>query len=248
MPRKPFVPARLARRVFTLADARASGLTLSALKERSWMRLGPQIYCRRVLQPDPWDLLAAHRRLLPPTALFAGNTAAWMHGLDAEPGKPVHVILPVGSSLRSHAGLSVWRSEVALRDTAVVRGFAVTSLPRTLLDVCLRFSLPEALVLVDMAVQRGKTDPVALTRHANEHSGRAGAARLRLIAGLAAPAESPMESRLRWVLLQAGIPRPEVQGEVRDRAGRFLARADLLFRSARLVVEFDGGNHRERLV
>ena len=57
-----------------------------------------------------------------------------------------------------------------------------------------------------------------------------------------------METRLRWLLVQAGLPRPEVQSDLIDRDGRFVGRADLYFPAARLVIEYDGGNHRERLI
>ena len=57
-----------------------------------------------------------------------------------------------------------------------------------------------------------------------------------------------METRLRWLLIQAGLPRPEVQTNLRDGKNRFVGRADLYYPAARLVLEYDGGNHRERLV
>jgi very-short-patch-repair endonuclease len=44
------------------------------------------------------------------------------------------------------------------------------------------------------------------------------------------------------------LPRPEVQRELRDHDGRFVGRADLYYPSARLVIEYDGTNHRDRLV
>jgi len=57
-----------------------------------------------------------------------------------------------------------------------------------------------------------------------------------------------METRLRWLLRQAGLPCPEVQTELRDSNQRFLGRVDLYYPSAKLVIEYDGGNHRDRLV
>ena len=57
-----------------------------------------------------------------------------------------------------------------------------------------------------------------------------------------------METRLRWLLLRAGLPTPEVQTDLRDADGRLIGRADLYYPAARLVVEYDGANHRERLV
>jgi very-short-patch-repair endonuclease len=59
---------------------------------------------------------------------------------------------------------------------------------------------------------------------------------------LAEPAESPMETRLRWLLIAVGLPRPQVQAKLS------FGRADLYYPSARLVIEYDGVNHRDRLV
>ena len=85
-------------------------------------------------------------------------------------------------------------------------------------------------------------------RYADFADGRAGARRLRTLAALAERAESPMETRLRWLLLKAGLPHPEVQTDLCDVKGRFLGRADLYYPEAHLVIEYDGINHRERLV
>ena len=57
-----------------------------------------------------------------------------------------------------------------------------------------------------------------------------------------------METRLRWLLIQAGLPRPEVQTKLHDSRGRFIGRADLYYPHARLVIEYDGANHRDRLM
>ena len=57
-----------------------------------------------------------------------------------------------------------------------------------------------------------------------------------------------METRMRWLLIQAGLGSPEVQTDLRNDEGRFVGRADLYYRAARLVIEYDGGHHRDRLV
>jgi very-short-patch-repair endonuclease len=100
----------------------------------------------------------------------------------------------------------------------------------------------------DMAVHLGLTDTDALRRYSDAVQGRAGAHRLRSLAALAADAESPMETRLRWLLIQAGLPHPEVLTKLRDREQRFLGRADLYYPEARLILEYDGANHRDRLI
>ena len=56
-----------------------------------------------------------------------------------------------------------------------------------------------------------------------------------------------METRLRWIIVQAGLPTPEVQTDLRNHEGRFVGRADLYYPESRLVIEYDGVNHRDRL-
>jgi len=57
-----------------------------------------------------------------------------------------------------------------------------------------------------------------------------------------------METRLRIELITARLPRPLVQAEIRDAAGCFIGRADLYYPDRRLVIEYDGTNHRDRLI
>lgn len=61
-------------------------------------------------------------------------------------------------------------------------------------------------------------------------------------------AESPMETRLRLLLVFNGLPCPELQKELLDENGRLMGRVDMYFPAARLVVEYDGEGHRDRLV
>ena len=193
-------------------------------------------------------MLSAWQRCLPPDAVFAGATAGWLLGLDFDPTNPVAIVVPPRSGIRPRPGLAVRRCEIPTGDTVTIRGLRGTTLHRTLFDLCLQWPAVEALVAVDMAVCTGLTDAVDLSRYTDMVRGRAGAGRLRTLAAMAAPAESPMETRLRWLLIQAGLPCPEVQIDLRDDEGRFVGRADLYYPAARLVLEYDGGNHRERLV
>jgi very-short-patch-repair endonuclease len=114
----------------------------------------------------------------------------------------------------------------SIQDIVTVRGLPATSVVRTFRDLRRRLQPVEFLVLADAALRLdlGRFDD------------------------LAEPAESPMETRLRWWLLQSGLPRPQVQTDLRNADGRFLGRADLYYPAVRLVIEYDGANHRDRLV
>jgi len=194
------------------------------------------------LREDPWLVLKAWQRILPEETVFVGATSAWLLGLDFEPTNPVEVAVPKFCGHRSRAGLMVRRDKIPPSEVVTKRGLRAAGLLRTLCQLCLRWPAVEALVAIDMALHRGLTSAATLQMEGGRH--RPGAGRLRYLAQLAAPAESPMETRLRWLLIDAGLPRPEVQTKLRNGA----ARADLYYPQARLVVEYDGGNHRERLV
>lgn len=56
---------------------------------------------------------------------------------------------------------------------------------------------------------------------------------------------SPQESRVRVELVLAGVPEPELNGDVFDGRGVFLGCVDLLFRRYRVGVEYQGGQHSE---
>ena len=242
VPRTPHIPRELRTRPFSLDEARALGLSSRSLKGRHWRRLGASLYCWAGLAPDTQGLIAAWRRMLPPDATFVGRTAAWLHGLYLDLAVPVEVAVPLRHELRSREGLSMWRSDIADSEITAARGVRVTTVPRTLLDLCARLPSVEALIALDTAVRKHmRWQPAGF-------KGRPGAARLRRLTELAAPAESPMETRLRWLLISAGLPTPQVQVELRDVAADFAPRADLFYPEARLVIEFDGGNHRDRLV
>lgn len=222
-------------------------MSLSALRGKSWRRLGAKLYCLNAAAEDRLALLKAYAGMLGPAAVFVGRTAAWMHGLDVDPANPVQAALPADSEVRSRADLEVRHCDLR-DDVERILGIRVTTLSRTLLDVCARSPAVESLVILDMAIFSRRLRQQDLTLYARKMNGRPGAARLRSLAPLVAAAESPMETRLRWLLIQARLPAPEVQTDVYDSGGRFIARADLFYPNACLVIEFDGGNHRERLI
>lgn len=199
------------------------------------MRMSNRLYGWAGLAEDPWKLLCAWQRLFP-EAVFAGSTAAWLFRIATCDPIPIEVIMSQRSGVRSRPGLIVHRSKMPASDVVFVRGVRATRPMRTLSDVCRRLSGVEALVVIDASLHLKLIDKSALLDAASP--------RLRHFGPLAEAAESPMETRLRWLLVQAGLPRPQVQAPLSDAHSR----ADLYYPDARLVIEFDGGNHRDRLV
>ena len=52
-----------------------------------------------------------------------------------------------------------------------------------------------------------------------------------------------METRLRMLIVQAGLPRPEVQWVVQDLGARTAVWLDLAWPTHRIAVEFEGAGH-----
>ncbi|HEY1420935.1 MAG TPA: DUF559 domain-containing protein [Candidatus Dormibacteraeota bacterium] len=183
---------------------------------------------------------------LPGDAVFSGRTAAWLHGLDVAPCSPIEVTVPISCLVTRRLGLSIRRCVEFEGSTA--KGLPVTSRVQTVADLGRRSELIESVVILDMALHRRLVSLTELTRWVDAHQRLRGIARLRRAITLAEPAtESPMETRLRVTLVLAGLPRPEVQVSLRDASGLFLARPDLYYPDRRLVIEYDGATHRERL-
>ncbi len=56
--------------------------------------------------------------------------------------------------------------------------------------------------------------------------------------------ESRMESLLRLHIVDSGLPEPQLNRNITDAEGVFIGRADLVYPEFRLIVEYDGDQHR----
>jgi len=200
------------------------------------------------LEQTPMATLAAARARLPSSAVFSGLTAAWLHGFDVEPCDPIEVTVPRSTGIAMRAGIRVHRAKSVADEVIQIRGFRVRSVARTIADISARLSLTEAVVVADAALHSRRITISALKDWVDRHRGEAGVQRLRRVISFAEPAaESPMESRLRMVLVLGRLPRPKAQASIYDGKGRFVGRPDLYYDEARLGVEYDGAVHRMSL-
>ena len=103
--------------------------------------------------------------------------------------------------------------------------------------------------MTDMALQARLIRHPTLREWVDRNAGRKGIAKARRVLEFAeGGSESPMETRLRMLLLLNGLPRPEIQVTIRDDNGSILGRPDLYYREHRLGLEYDGESHRTNLV
>ena len=249
MPITQRVPPALRTRPFTVAEARGARVTRRQLRGTAYRRLGAGIYHWVGVKETPLLMLAGVARRLPPGAAFSGRTAAWLHGLDLPPCDPIEVTMPEPMGSARRAGTAVRRAALAADEIVPRRRLPTTSALRTSVDLGGRNPLVEGVVAADLFLHAGLVSLDELRNYVADHPGTNGVARLRRVVDLAEPdTESPMESRLRMLLVIARLPRPEVQVSIEDDQGRFVGRPDLLYRRPRVAIEYDGGNHRDRMI
>ena len=248
MGRRPKVPSALTHGPFTLADAQRVGIHRGHLRGLGWHRVGPGTYQSNEVDETPTTRLEAAVLRVPPGGAFSGTVAAWLHGLEVAPPGPIEITVPPQSGAGSRSGMTVRRCELAKEEVVAVRGFPATAPARTVRDLCATASLTEAVVVADMALHKGLVTVSGLVREAERSAGSRGVRMLRRALEHVEPkSESPMETRLRMLIVLAGLPRPEAQVTIRDRFLRPLGRPDLYYPQLRLGLEYDGTIHRDQL-
>lgn len=245
MPRLVRIPAALAESPFTLAQARDNGVSRRSLQGRVYRRLGQGIYVRSGVEVCPPLWLAVAGLRMPPCSAISGLWAARLWGVDLLPADAcdVEITIPRGRPLLRGCEIRTRRALLPPHDVVILEGLAVTSELRTAFDLARRGARDEAVIALDAMLYTRLISSSTLRRYIERHRGWRGvkvaADRLELAVNRA---ESPMETRLRLVLLDGGLPKPLVNESVCDEQGRFLARPDL--RIGPVIIEFDGAVHR----
>lgn len=249
MARHCAVPEPLTHGPFTLQEALAAGLTRRQLRGSAWRRVSFNWYrWARCPLSEEMVLTTVHRGL-PEGSAFSGRTAARLHGLDIPPGRRPEAITPPDLGIADRVEATVRRVSLAAGDIVHRRGFPVTSILRTAFDLAGRLPLVDAVAVLDMALHMGLVQVEAIREYLAAHAEMPGVARARrALAHVEPKSESPMESRLRMLLVLGGLPRPAAQVDLFTPVGAFVARADLFYADAGLAVEYDGDHHRDQLV
>lgn len=243
-----FVPEALRNGPFTVAEAEAAGISRGRLRGSAWRRLCQGWYCWAGQPLTETARLIPVARGLPEGFAFAGPVAGRLHGLDVPLARRPEVIVPVPTITSERVEAIVRRERLDPSEIVWRQGFPVTSALRTCFDLAGRLPLVEAVVALDQALAAHLVDSTELASFVAERANANGVVKARRAISLVEPkAESPMETRLRLLLVLSGLPRPEAQVDLRTRAGEFVGRVDLFYPEPGLALEYDGENHRDRL-
>ncbi|MFB2556877.1 hypothetical protein [Herbiconiux liangxiaofengii] len=268
MPRRVQLPEHLLEHPFAVHDGTRAGVSPKRMRGSDLSSPYPGV--RRFGAP-PDGLLErcrAYAQRMSHDQLFSHGTAALLwgiplpdeYGLREIHGRPERdpAILHVASlngtrprvaGVRGHE-LSDRRIRCVLR-----HGLRVTDAASTWVHLAASLTLPDLVAAGDHLVLTprsrhpierrpfcGVDDLVARLRNVRGGGHVKAARALHLIRD---GAESRRETHLRLQLLGHGLPEPDLQGVILDAHGRFVARGDLVYPAFKVLVEYDGQQHRE---
>jgi very-short-patch-repair endonuclease len=200
--------------------------------------------------PSTWrgDLLAACLAA-GPEAVASHRSAAALWSLPAGRTDIIELTCPRWKRARHdrlvvHESLAIGDEDREMRDRV-----PCTSMPRTLFDLARALSPVMLDANIDSALRRElvSLDELRRTSTRLATKGRPGGRKFRAAvearSRTSAVPESVPERLLADMLVRQGLPRPVYQFVVRDEAGGFVARVDLAYPEAKVVIEYDSVEH-----
>lgn len=234
------------RRPFTRADAVRAGVDPNILRTSLFRRIFRGVYISAEVPDSPFVRTQAALTLHPPTAFASHTSAARVFGLPVPTVSLEHVTVPTEKDRRSRPGL---RSHVTNKFARVVnfRGIRVSHPFRMFIELASMLSLVDLVIVGDALVKRAAISAEQLVAECQASDAHHAGAALRAARFVREEVDSPMETRLRMLIVLAGLPEPTVNHKLRDEYGQVLRRLDLSYPELMLIIEYDGRQHVERI-
>jgi hypothetical protein len=232
------------RRPFTRAQALAHGISDRELDGPDYRSLFRGVHVAAAVEVTPLLVATRALSLFPADAHASHATAARIYRLPIPPLPHEHVTVSRADDRRRRAGIACHVSAEA--QARLLDDIRVSTPEQVFLDLASQLPLVDLVVVGDHLVRRGMVSRERLTTFCAAASGK-GAVQARAAAGFVRErVDSPMETRLRMLIVLAGLPEPVVNRTFGDEDGLEFRRYDLCWPQARLIVEYDGRHHIER--
>jgi hypothetical protein len=238
MRRPTAIPEILQGRAFSRDEALVAGVTPRMLQHPRFEQIFPSVYRVTGTRLDDRGLIAAAALALPPDARVSHLTRLRLVGLDFGPLEPLHFTVARDLHLDIPA---IFLHRTIAMPLADLQG---VSIPAAFIGAAATRRLIDLVKIGDWLLHRHHLSIESLLGSIHAEPWRPGAGvALAIVRYLDPASRSLKESATRVVLEFSGLPRPEVNQDVRDANGHFLACADLLYRLWRLVIEYEGRQH-----
>jgi hypothetical protein len=229
---------------FSRAEARSAGISDKALRSGHYQRLFYDLYLSAEVVVTPALRAKAVLKVCPRGSQVSHFTAAELWG-GIVPSQPLtHLSRPQPGSRTQRRGVGCHRLN-SHAGVARFRGIRVSSPEQTFIDLACMLSLVDLVVLGDSLVRAKRTTVDRLATVVRAWRGRGSSPARRAVGFVREGVDSPMESRLRMLMVLAGLPEPQVNRIVWDAAGNWEKRFDLCYPDLMLVIEYDGRQHAQ---
>lgn len=246
------------RQPFLYRTGRDAGISRRQLSGPRYRRMFTGVYIAAgvELRPETWAQAAL--LVAPFNTVIARHTAARIWGAVppddwrthittlAAPSEVVSAESPRERKPYGRVRLEGIDSRVSSDYTRLVwiKGMRVTDPARTFLDSAEDLDLVDLVVLGDSIVKNTDLTPQDLI-DAAATPGRHRRLARRAATLVRAGVDSPQESRLRMLIVLAGLPEPEVNIPIVDASGRVRRRLDMGYRDFLIGVEYEGRQHAD---
>lgn len=233
------IPQDFPRTPVRTGDAESLGVTPTMLLGKRFQRIMHGSYLRSDADAGS-DVLVQALRRLHPAAVLSCLDAAVLYDVPLDAGPAPHVSAP--DQIR-RAGVRAHRRQNV--QTTVHRGVPVTTRAQTFLDLAAELDDVTLIIVGDGLCRRPPTTPGGLAAFLATAGPVRGLSRARrAVARVRAGVESQWETRVRLIIVAAGLPEPLVNDPAKDPYGGWLATIDLIYPHLKIAIEYQGDHHR----
>jgi hypothetical protein len=244
------LPAPFAAAPFAVVEARRAGMSAGRLRSADLAR--PFVGIRAAEMPATIrELISAYLLKMAPSEFFSHRTAALIHEmwLPFEQADRLRLDVAVVPPARAPRDARVTGHHLVDRPGLVetADGLRVANAVETWCQLGTLLPVPDLVAAGDSLVRKDRPgeDLLPMLLAAADDHDRPCSKRLREAASLIRRGvRSAQETKVRLLLVGGGLPEPEINGEIESGAGVFVAECDLVYRHAKVLVEYEGDHHR----
>nr|WP_163802156.1 hypothetical protein [Mycolicibacterium sediminis] len=235
----------MVKRIFIGSEATASGDATAYELAHHYRRILPDVFGPRHSALTLADRTTAAWLWSKREGVISGLAASALHGARwVADDAPIEVNW---ANNRVPAGVVTTRDTLLPGEVSSIAGMPVTTVDRTAFDLARRGPVGQAVARLDALARTTHFMADDVRAVARRHPRVRGLRRVgRLLDLVDAGAESPKETWLRLLLIDAGFPRPQTQIPVLGTDGRPRYFLDMGWEDEMIAVEYDGEEHRER--
>ncbi|MFJ7215523.1 hypothetical protein [Amycolatopsis sp. NPDC098790] len=206
-----------------------------------WQRLLPGVILLRTGVPTRRQLLEGALLYCGDDAVVTGLESCRRQGLKrhAEPGEPVHLLVPAHRKAMS-SGYVVVERTTRVPEPVWLEGLPLAPVVRSVLDRCRRLTERAPIrALLAEAVQQLRVAPAELSAELEAGSDRGSALPREALQEIERGARSPAEADAMALWRRTGLPEPVWNFDIHDEHGHYIATPDAWCDEVALAWEID---------